>query len=108
MLSTPGAQPARPNACIRNRIVTIYAERVMAPNGDITMKALRIAEMDEADMIDTVAASKLTGKTRRTMAWRCESGFYESAKRGPGEKSQWRISRVEVITKERGPDEVRQ
>jgi hypothetical protein len=103
-IAAPAVQPA---AIASTRIMTIYAERTMAPNGYVTMRALRIAEVDEKDMIDTPAAAKLTGKCRRTMAWRCESGYYESAKRGPGESSTWRISRSEVLMKERGPDEVR-
>ena len=79
-------------------IVHIQAERTMFPDGTLTYRPLHIAEASLE--VNTHEAAKITGLSVRHIQHLCDTGFYTTArKRGRGSRSQWLISRAEVLLK---------
>ena len=88
----------------KSKIILIYAEETIAPDGTITIKPFKTLVPD--DMIPLSEASKITSYSVRHLTTLCQTGVYKSARRrGPSQNAQWMVSRAELLTANLAPAE---
>jgi hypothetical protein len=78
--------------------VTIPVIRIPQPDGSLLIRPGSPIVTD--DMISTSEAASILGMSRNWVIDKCQSGLFRSAfKPGRRPKSQWRISRSEVMAR---------